>query len=629
MKISLSFFFFAALVLLVSLGFLFKKTRQLVWAEATAEAAQLLNNTTEQVDQYLDEVETATTTLNSILQDNLQPDFLLHFVRKVVEVNPSINGCSITMEPDFFPQEGRLFSVYAVRQGDSVVAVREDEYNYYEMVWYKSAKKAGRAVWVDPYDDSNGGSLFAKDLIASYSMPIIRASDSVFIGVISTDFSLPKLSKTISAQKPYPHSFCMMLGRDGNFFVHPDSTKLVTSTIFTDVDPMEHADIITLGHEMLSGGEGMLHVVLDDEPCEVFYRPLSNTFWSIALVCSESDIFELHHRLVYVVLAIALLGVLLLLLLCWKSISHFIAPISQLSVYTKSIADGHFDEQMSVSDRNDEVGTLQNSFVAMQQALDRHISHLQQMNEETARKNQELAEASQAAIEANRRKTDFVQDMSHQIRTPLNIIQGFAQVLTDDYQIISAEEAQSITATMQQNARHMSRMVAKLTAAATMDSSRTLARKNSILVLGFAQELMLEIEKRNQQQAELVLDADGFPPELRLRTNRDTLFKILTELLTNAIRFAPGGPIILRLTATPLEIIFTVEDHGPGIASSDRSLIFSHFTKLDSFTEGLGLGLPISQQFAILLGGSLNLDETYHEGARFILKIPNNKKRHV
>jgi signal transduction histidine kinase len=112
---------------------------------------------------------------------------------------------------------------------------------------------------------------------------------------------------------------------------------------------------------------------------------------------------------------------------------------------------------------------------------------------------------------------------------------------------------------------------------------------------------------------------------LTVLTHKDYLMKILNELLYNAKKFTTNGWVKLKVQDNGEAILFSVEDKGPGIAESYRQQIFTQFSKFNTFSEGLGLGLSISKQFAHLLGGDLWLDTEYKLGARFVLEIPLNR----
>ena len=255
--------------------------------ETMRRTEQMLEKKAMLTTNYLNEVETVTRNMKWQVMNNLYPDSLLAFTHRIVELNPNLNGCSITTEPDFFPNLGHNFSAYTVRQGDRIVTEIEGEYDYYSKDWYRNPRTEGKAVWVDPYDDFNeAGTLFSSEKIASYSMPLYDA-DSTFIGVISTDLSLPMLSKAITEELPCEGAYYMMTGKSGNFLIYPDKDRLVYHTIFDGVNSRLQSDIIALGNEMVNGHKGNMSVNFDGEQYLVFYQPITLTGWSIALVCPE------------------------------------------------------------------------------------------------------------------------------------------------------------------------------------------------------------------------------------------------------------------------------------------------------------------------------------------------------
>lgn len=621
LKLCLGILLFVVVVFVLSLGFLFERSRQMVKQEAMAYTEHMLENTALRVTDYIYEVETATNNIEWLVMSNLRPDSLFNYARRVVELNPHVNGCSITMEPNFFPQYGRNFSVYTLRDRDSIESVYEPPYNYYGKEWYKTPREKGEACWIDPYNDFNEGALSSPVMIASYCKPL-KNEEGDFIGVLSTDLPITLLSKAVSAEKPYPNSYCVMLGEKGDFFVHPDRLKLVKESIYSTVDAKEHPDIIALGHEMTSGKKGNMKVNIDGEPCIVFYQPLEHTKWSIAIVCPESDIFESYNRLFYLLLPLLIIGLVLILVVCWKIISHFIHPLDQLAQQSRYITAGHYDKTLPKSDRTDVVGHLQNSFISMQQSINEHITNIQKVNEETEKRNEELLTANQLIEEADQRKATFIHEVSLQIRTPLNIIAGFMQVLRETYGVLTEEEIAGFTSTMKQNTLTIYRMAHMIFDVSRMDEKIKVDMTKEVEVMSVVKESIKVFEEK--QPYDVILKfTSSLPDNYTVHTNRLYLYRILRELLINAKKFSMGNPVIFSVEEVGDKLRFVVEDHGEGISEADRERVFEPFTKLSSFTEGLGLGLGLTRHHAIMLGGSLVLDPDFTEGARFIFEMPN------
>jgi signal transduction histidine kinase len=420
----------------------------------------------------------------------------------------------------------------------------------------------------------------------------------------------------------------MMLGQKGHFFVHTDTTKLAMKTIFDDVDPLTQADIIALGHEMIAGKKGYMEVMVDDEPCLVFYKPLENTPWSIALICWESDIFGSYNNLFYVIVPLLVIGLLLLVYFLRLIVNYFISPLNRLASQTRHIADGNFNVPMPTTTRVDAIGRLQNNFSAMQQSLARYISHLERVNEESEQRNAELASATQQAEEAAQRQVSFLQDILHQIRTPLNIIMGFVQLLRDDYAVIPREQMSTITETMKHNATTVARMIRMLTAASSLDVGKVVDCNDRVSCNGVAYEAVNIYHQRfSKSKVPLEVDTE-LPDDAFIKIHKDYFLKALNELLFNAQKFSvvpdheTEALITLRIRKYDGYVHYVVEDKGPGVPQAHRTQIFNQFIKANSFSEGLGLGLFISKQFANMMGGDLTLDEDYTSGARFILAIP-------
>ena len=627
-KLSLSILLLAIPIFVLSLGILFVQSRNIIKKEAMEHAKSLLNTTMQRLDRNMMAVETATDIYDWEITENLQPDSLLALTRRVVTRNPHVDGCSISMEPDVFPQIGRYFSVYTVRETDTITSVIEQEYEYFEKIWYKTPHNLNKPCWVTYFDESDSLELTISGLIASYGKPIY-SSDNQFIGVISSDISLIRLSKYITAEKPYPNSYFMMLGKEGHYFIHPDSTKLFTHTIFDDVDPREQADLIALGHEMTAGNQGSMAVVIDGTPCLVCYQPMHGTEWSLAIVCPESDILNDYHALANIIALLIALGLLLILIFCHRVVAHAIRPINQLLTKTQTIASGNYEVHIPKSNRNDVVGRLQNSFATMLQSLNFHMGSIRYTAEQTENRNQELLQAMRLAEEADRNKTTFIQNVTHQIRTPLNIIMGFSQVLRDDVKTstsinsgISEEEMNNVTDTMKHNARILERMVHML-----FDSSAT----------GITEEMKNQKYEKvscNEAARESIRYINEHFPSLDIKfntevadnfcikTNRTDLLYCLSEILYNSAKYSDGQHIQLHIGLTDNTVQYIFVDTGKGIPEADRDHIFEPFTKADDLSEGLGLGLPLTKNHVLKMGGTITLDTSYHDGCRFIIELP-------
>jgi signal transduction histidine kinase len=625
-KLGLGILLLTIPIFIVSMGILFLQSRYIVRQEAVGRATSALATTMQHVSNYLGTIETATNANAWLVTERLHPDSLQAFSQRVVLFNHNVDGCSISGEPFLFPQQGRYFSVYTIRRGDSIVTMREGAYEYFDLVWYRTPRKLGAPCWIDPFrdhaDEDNDSILSTNDVIASYCRPLYRP-DSTFAGIISTDLSLRRLALAINSLQPYPHSYYMMVGKQGNYFVHPDSSRLFSHTIFSDADPSRHADVIALGYEMTDGHNGQMSVTLDGQRCLVCYRPIPNTQWSLALVCPESDILRGYHRLTFIILLLTAAGMAVILFFCISATGHITHPLEQLESLAQHIAFGQFDVEIPRSTREDEIGRLQNSFAAMQQSIDRHVGAIQKANQEAEERNAELARATLMAQEAGRRKTAFIQNVTHEIRTPLNIIGGFAQVLRDELAELSEDETQDISQMMKKNATTLMRIVLMLFDSSETGTSEELASADSRQPVGCNQLIRECIEQTHDRFPQLHVSFETEADDaLTIRTSHLYLSRSILELLYNAAKFSDGQHIVARVTETDSSVRFIIQDTGPGIPPTTISHMYEAFIKGDDLSQGLGLGLPLTQRHCRNLGGSLTLDTDYQEGCRFIIELP-------
>lgn len=620
-KLSLGILLMAIPIFALSLGILFSQSKNNVKKEAMKHAASVLNTTMQRIVRSMEIVQTATDINDWKITEHLDPDSILACSRFIVMLNGHIDGCSVSTEPNTFPKYGRYFSAYTVREEDTVTTVVEEEYEYFEKVWYKTPHLLGKPCWVVYYDERDSLALTLDGMLASYSKPLYNDKQQ-FIGVISTDLSLLRLSKTITTETPYEDSYFMMTGDEGRYFLHPDTTQLFTKTIYSDADPQKNTDIFALGHEMTTGKQGCMSVWLNGEPCLVNYQPVPETNWSLALVCPERSVLKRYYRLNYIIAPLIIIGLLLILLFSIFTVTHAILPLYKLAGKLQRIAKGHYDAQIATTQHQDVVGRMQNSFAKMQVSLSNHVNDIQKINDETARRNEELAQTSELAKEADRQKSLFIQNVSHQIRTPLNIIMGFAHVLKESKSSLPEEEAKSITDMMYHNAQMLDRMAQMLFDSSARGTTQALyANKNEEVSCNEIanDSIMLTFEHFPKQSIYFGTD---LPDDFCIYTNRAYLMRSITELLYNAIKYSDGLHVTLRVSEFGSMVRYIVEDTGPGIAEEECSHLFEMFTKANDLSDGLGLGLALTKRHIQNLGGDIYLDLNYHAGCRFVIELP-------
>ena len=247
-------------------------------------------------------------------------------------------------------------------------------------------------------------------------------------------------------------------------------------------------------------------------------------------------------------------------------------------------------------------------------------AELKTRNEELMVSREELRKAKDIAEASSRMKTTFIQSMTHEIRTPLNSIVGFSQVLSDHYS--NSPETQEFVNIIKSNSNDLLRLVTDVLTLSELDQYEQLPTDPETDLNAICQ-LASEVAKDNTQKDVEVL----FEPEresLLIRSNSERISQVLNNLAHNAAKFTTRGSIRIAYSVLEAEkkIEISVTDTGTGIPKDQQEAVFERFYKMNSFTQGTGLGLPICRSIAEKLGGSLRIDTSYTEGCRMILTLP-------
>lgn len=390
-RVSLWVVLFAAVIFLAALSFLFVQSRTAVRKEAISHATEILDKTSLRVTGILNRVEVASKMTEWLVDRHLDdPEAMLLYSRSMLVNNPDFTSCSIAFEPYYFKEYGRYFSAYTRYDADTLRTTQggSDAYQYFYMDWYLMPKLLDKSTWTEPYMELDAASGH-QEMVTSYSQPLVN-SKGEYVGTLNTGLSLNWLSQTISAVKPYPNSYSVMVGKGGTYFVHPDENKLLKQTIFTPTMEKPDSALTSLGHAMQRGEEGMTELRLNGEHCYVFYKPLGVTGWSMAIVCPESDIFQGFTRLRTTALSIVAVGLLLMLFFFIRIITRELQPLRRLADEAETIASGQFQTQLPDFGRVDEIGQLSQSFGNMQQSLVNYIKELQTTTAQKASLESEL-----------------------------------------------------------------------------------------------------------------------------------------------------------------------------------------------------------------------------------------------
>ncbi len=259
--------------------------------------------------------------------------------------------------------------------------------------------------------------------------------------------------------------------------------------------------------------------------------------------------------------------------------------------------------------------------------LENHRFHLEEL---VSQRTRALEQEKMKAVESDHLKSAFLANMSHEIRTPLNAIIGFSNILASQN---TNEEHQSYFEIIKKSSFSLLKLIEDIIDFSRIESgtidihaepvniSQTLNNQYESFLL-----TLNESNQENSQQVNLILENKVQPPESGFCTDTTRLDQILSNLISNAIKFTHSGYVKFGLLSADAQILtFYVEDTGIGIEKDDFDYIFKRFRKLEHKTEKLyrggGLGLSITENLVSLLGGKIWIESELYKGTIFYFTL--------
>lgn len=274
-------------------------------------------------------------------------------------------------------------------------------------------------------------------------------------------------------------------------------------------------------------------------------------------------------------------------------ITHsFIDLITCLGKAMKEVAGGNFHVAMQSDSKLKEVRDIYESFNRMVKELG---------NTETL-------------------QTDFISSVSHEFKTPINAIEGYASLLQDHHQ--SPEEQETYIEKILFNTRRLSTLTGNILLLSKINNQSIRPQRT---VFRLDEQIRQAIVALEQKWTEKNIDFDVELDKVTYSGYESLLLHVWSNLIDNAIKFdPPGGMICLRLRQADDEAVFTIDDNGPGIAPEEQERIFHKFYQSDSSREmsGNGLGLALVKQIVEFSGGTVSVENLPEAGCRFTVRLP-------
>ena len=256
---------------------------------------------------------------------------------------------------------------------------------------------------------------------------------------------------------------------------------------------------------------------------------------------------------------------------------------------------------------------------------------LEAKNKELAESQQALSDALIAAEHANRAKTTFLNNMSHDIRTPMNAIIGFTALAASH--IDNSEQVQDYLGKISVSSQHLLSLINDVLDMSRIESGKVTIEEADVHLPDIIHDLRTIIQSNvTSKQLELFIDTQDVRHE-DIITDKLRLNQVLLNILSNAVKFTPvGGTISFRVIEKPSPVAdianfeFRIKDNGIGMSEEFQKTIFEAFTREKTSTvsgiQGTGLGMAISKNIVDMMGGVITVNSEVGKGSEFVVQLP-------
>lgn len=247
------------------------------------------------------------------------------------------------------------------------------------------------------------------------------------------------------------------------------------------------------------------------------------------------------------------------------------------------------------------------------------VFYIRRQNKQLACSREELNHAKALAEESIRNKSLFLSNMSHEIKTPLNALSGFAEVLSMPG--IDEGTRRQCNDIIQLNSELLLKLINDVIDISCLDIANMKFNIKACEIVLLCRNVVKTLSAIKQTDAEIIFETTL--SVLEIDTDVERLQQLLINLIVNATKFTKEGTITLKLEQTnDGNAMFSVTDTGCGIPLDKQAHVFDRFEKLNEKAQGTGLGLSICQLIIKRLGGDIWVDAQYTSGARFVFVHP-------
>lgn len=550
-------------------------------------------------------------------------------LKRLMIENPNLIGTYVCFEPNAFDGQDELykdtfghdstgrFIPYWTKIGGALHL--EPLLDYETLDYYQGPKNTKSEVITEPY-------LYQGELIVSYVTPVIR--DGEFIGIGGTDVSLNYIDEDVTQVRIFDTGYALATSNTGIMLSHPDHKEWIGVKTLADFDDPA---IASMGDDILNGMGGNIETLDPTTGKEVimFYEPVKTGNYSFILVVPKDEMLAGVTALRNDLVVISTIGLFLMGVLGYLIALSITKPIGTIVDDFRHISDDALHGKLdSRADTEVEVDFKQIP-VGLNEILDtlkQNSDQLRTANRELRRYSDELAKANEQLQSLDRMKDEFLSNVSHELKTPLVSIMGYAEVMDDgSLGEINAVQKNALT-TIERNSDRLRRLIDSLLYISMAQSGQVKYLFKPVKIDEIIDNVVrdLSIQAQNKGLSVEQNVAEDLPV---IDGDQRKLTDMLSNLVDNAIKFTPtGGSIKIDAREDVDYIHISITDTGIGIPSELMPLLFQKFYQIDSSTTrkygGTGLGLCIAKEIVQAHRGHIWIESAKDQGTTVHIKLP-------
>ncbi|MFX0549302.1 ATP-binding protein [Hathewaya histolytica] len=473
--------------------------------------------------------------------------------------------------------------------------------------YFKSAVN-GDIVISDPIISKNRGTP-----VIAIASPIKRNGE--IKGVLSVNISLSHLTDVINVERMGEKGYAFMLDSQGRPMAYPKKEHILKENMLNS----SNEKLREIANNMVSGISGVGKYDYEEGSKIIAYRPVKYVPWSIAMTANYDELSQDIRVLRRFTIFISVCVISTILIALYYLLKSVISPIEEMQECMKVASDGDLSVQCNVK-RSDELGDLGHSLNVL------------------IRENKQLLDET---IEYDRLKVEFFSNISHELKTPLNVIFSTIQLLNlyvkenrinfKDYnineEVLDSTKIIKYIDIMGQNTQRLIRLTNNLIDITCIDSASLELNLSNENIVEVVENLTLAtVEYMNKIGRNIIFDTDV--EEKIIAIDKDKIERILLNLFSNAIKSTEKGDYIsVDIIDRGSDVCIRVKDTGEGIEEQKQKVIFERFRQVDELYirkhEGTGIGLSIVKSLVDMHHGDIILKSEPGCGSEFIISLPS------